>query len=80
MKKRTPDAKAWWGLTVGGVVAVIVGFLGKKGLHLDANQLTLLTSAVAVVGSFVGHYLAPYEPRANEIVAYVENLWNELHS
>lgn len=79
MKKRTPDAKAWLGLSLGGVVAVITGLLAHFGFKVSGNELTILTAALGLAGHFLGTYLAPYEARASEIVAYVEKLWAELH-
>lgn len=80
MKKRTPDAKAWLGITTGGVVAVITGLLAHLGFNVTGVELTWITATVGVAGHFLGTYFAPYEPRAEEIVAYVEKLWATLHS
>lgn len=80
MKKRTPDAKAWFGITTGGVVAVLVGLISRLGYHVSGVELAWLTSSVGLVGHFLGTYLAPYEPRVEEIVAEAEKIWQELHS
>lgn len=80
MKKRTPDAKAWFGITLGGVVAVVTGLLSHFGFNVHGQELTFLTAGLGLVGHFLGTYFAPYEPRAEEIIAYVEKLWKELHA
>lgn len=79
MAKRTPDAKFWFGITTGGVVAVVTGLLTKLGFHMSPQEVTFLTSGVGLLGNAVGTYLAPYEPRVEEIVAEAEKIWNELH-
>ena len=79
MAKRTPDTKLWFGITTGGVVAVITGLVTNLGYHMSPDMVTMLTAGVGLVGHFVGSYLAPYEPRVEEVVAEAEKIWNELH-
>lgn len=79
MAKRTPDAKLWFGITTGGVVAVVTGLLTKLGFHMSPQEVTFLTAGVGLLGNAVGTYLAPYEPRVEEVVAEAEKIWNELH-
>lgn len=79
MAKRTPDAKLWFGITTGGVVAVVTGLLTHFGFKLSPEEVTFLTAGVGLLGNAVGTYVAPYEPRVEEIVAEAEKIWNELH-
>lgn len=80
MKKRTPDAKAWFGITAGGVAALIAGLLTHFGFNVTGSELTLITTGVGLLGHFAGTYFAPYEPRIAEIVAEAKRLLKELES
>lgn len=77
MAKRTPDRKVAQGGVVGVVVAAVTAFIMSK-FHLSADVKELVVAGLAVAGHFVGSYLAPYEPRIEEIIAYVKKLLNEV--
>lgn len=76
--KKTPDSKAWFGISSGTIMAAVVGLAAHFGFNVTGTELTLITVIVGLVGHFAGTYLAPYEPRMEEIVTQARNIWNNL--
>lgn len=79
MAKITPDRK----VSQGGIVGVLAAALTAWLTHLlkaTGLEASLITSGVGLASGFVASYLAPYEPRIEEIVAYVKKLVNEVPS
>lgn len=81
MAKKTPDRK----VAQGGIVGVIVGavaaiFTTVFHKSLDPAVIAGLPTMLGLLGHFFGSYLAPYEPRIEEIIAYVKKLVNEIPS
>jgi len=73
--KRTPDRKVAQGVTVGTIVATITAvFVTVFHKSLPAVDVAALPAAVGLLGHFFGSYLAPYEPRIQEIIAYAKAL------
>jgi hypothetical protein len=77
--KRTPDRK----VTQGSIAAVITGaittFITQR-FHLTTLEASLIPTLVSIGAYFAGSYIAPYEPRIEEIIAYVKKLMNEVPS
>ena len=79
--KRTPDRKVAQGVTVGAIVAAIAAvFTTVFHKSLDPAVVAGLPAILGLLGHFFGSYLAPYEPRIEEIIAYVKKLVNEIPS
>lgn len=77
MAKRTPDRKVSQGSIVGVAAAALTLWLTHL-THATGLTETLITSGVGLAANFVGGYLAPYQARIEEIVAYVKKLVNEV--
>jgi len=77
MAKRTPDRKVVQGGIVGVLVAAATAWV-ESHFHLSADWKTLIVTGMGIVGHQIGSYLAPYEPRIEEIIAYVKKLLNEV--
>lgn len=79
--KKTPDRKIAQGLTVGTIVAAITAiFTTIFHKSMPVEVATALPAILGLLGHFFGSYLAPYEPRIEEIIAYVKKLVNEIPS
>ena len=77
--KRTPDRKVSQGGIVGAIVGIIsTVFMTVFHKNLDPVVIAGLPTLLGLLGHFFGSYLAPYEPRIEEIIAYVKKLVNEI--
>lgn len=77
MAKVTPDRKVSQGGLLGLAAAALTAWITHL-LKASGLEATVITSAVGLAVNFIGAYMAPYQARIEEIVAYVKKLVNEV--
>lgn len=77
--KRTPDRK----VAQGGIAAIIAGAVTawlSSRFHFTPLETQIIPPLVTAAAGFVAAYMAPYQPRIEEIIAWVKKLLNEVPS
>jgi hypothetical protein len=79
--KKTPDRKVAQGFTVGTIIATITAvFTTVFHKSMPVEAIAALPAGLGLLGHFFGSYLAPYEPRIQEIIAYAKALIADIPS